>query len=55
MSISDVSWELENLSVSTEIWTFKKVIHEPISRKALLITCIIMLGQQLSGINAVIL
>jgi len=55
MPISDISWELENLLVSPERWTLKKVINEPSSRKAIIITCIIMLGQQLSGINAVII
>eukprot|EP00102_Acyrthosiphon_pisum_P023191 XP_016660401.1 PREDICTED: solute carrier family 2, facilitated glucose transporter member 1 isoform X3 [Acyrthosiphon pisum] len=53
MPISDISWELENLLVSSERWTLRKVINEPSSRKAIIITCIIMLGQQLSGINAV--
>lgn len=55
MPISDISWELENLLVSPERWTLKKVINESSSRKAIIITCIIMLGQQLSGINAVII
>ncbi|XP_026808100.1 solute carrier family 2, facilitated glucose transporter member 1-like isoform X2 [Rhopalosiphum maidis] len=53
MPISDISWELENLIVSPERWTLRRVINEPSSRKAIIITCIIMLGQQLSGINAV--
>ncbi|XP_050055597.1 solute carrier family 2, facilitated glucose transporter member 1-like isoform X2 [Aphis gossypii] len=53
MPISDISWELENLLVSPERWTLKRVINEPYSRKAIIITCIVMLGQQLSGINAV--
>ncbi|XP_022170783.1 solute carrier family 2, facilitated glucose transporter member 1-like isoform X1 [Myzus persicae] len=51
--ISDIRWELENLLVSPERWTLRKVISEPSSRKAIIITCIVMLGQQLSGINAV--
>lgn len=55
MPISDISWELENLLVSPERWTLKRVINEPYSRKAIIITCIVMLGQQLSGINAVII
>jgi len=55
MPISDISWELENLLVSSERWTLRKVINEPSSRKAIIITCVIMLGQQLSGINAVII
>ncbi|VVC41694.1 Hypothetical protein CINCED_3A010946 [Cinara cedri] len=53
MPSSEVSWELDNLLVSSEKWSLKRVIHEPITYKALIITCIIMLGQQLSGINAV--
>lgn len=54
MPVSDISWEFENLLVSTERWTFKRVILDPEIRKALIITCLIMLGQQFSGINAVI-
>ncbi|XP_050525032.1 solute carrier family 2, facilitated glucose transporter member 1-like isoform X2 [Daktulosphaira vitifoliae] len=50
---SAVSWELDNLNVSNETWTLKKVISSPANRKALMITCIIMIGQQFSGINAV--
>lgn len=53
--MSQVSWELENLLVSTERWTFDRVIADPTARKAIIITCVIMLGQQLSGINAVII
>lgn len=55
MPISEISWELENLHVSPERWTFRRAIREPTVRKAIVITCTIMLGQQLSGINAVIL
>lgn len=54
MPISDVSWELEDLFVSPEVWTLKRILLEPESRKALIITCTLMLGQQLSGINVVI-
>ncbi|XP_050435358.1 solute carrier family 2, facilitated glucose transporter member 1-like isoform X2 [Adelges cooleyi] len=50
---SEISWELGKLVVSSEIWTLRKVLNDPINRKALLITCVIMLGQQLSGINAI--
>lgn len=54
MPIPDISWELENLLVSSDKWTFKRALYEPAVRKAIVITCTIMLGQQLSGINAVI-
>jgi len=55
MPVSEISWELENLHVSSEKWTFKRAIRKPTVRKAIVITCTIMLGQQLSGINAVII
>jgi hypothetical protein len=51
--ISDVSWELEDLFASPEVWTLKRILLEPASFKALIITCTLMLGQQLSGINVV--
>lgn len=55
MPISDISWELENLLISSDVWTFKKAIRDPTIRKAIIITCITMIGQQFSGINAVII
>lgn len=54
MPVSEISWEFENLLISSERWTFKRVMIDPATRKALIITCLVMLGQQFSGINAVI-
>lgn len=53
MPVNEVSWEFDNLLISLDKWSLKRVILEPTTCKALIITCIIMLGQQMSGINAV--